>query len=630
MCGITGFVDFSSQTDGNTLEKMVATLTHRGPDDRGTYIWNEDSYQVGFGQTRLSIIDLSQGGHQPMHYRHLSIVYNGEIYNYKEIKQELVSLGHCFQSESDTEAILHAYDEWGIDAVHRFIGMFTIALLDRRKQRLVFLRDRAGVKPLYCYWNDTILLFASELKAFSMHGSFEKRIDQHALVQYMQLGNIPSPFCIFLNAYKLEPGTIEIWDLKSRNREIVKYWEPTKFYKEPKLNLSYLEAKAQLKDLLINAFNYRMVSDVPVGVFLSGGYDSTAVTAMLQSDRTDKLKTFTIGFEEGNNEAPFARATANYLGTDHFEYICTSKEAQKIIPNLAYYYDEPFGDSSAIPTYLVSKMAREQVTVALSADAGDEIFAGYNIYTDILRYQSRLNHIPDAFKPAVAWLSSGFNRLLASDHSSLKHKLSGIELSLQENVLQQTADLYMEMRRTPRHLISSSFAQLPDFKELSKKISTEGFNNLLDPILARDYSAYLQNDILTKVDRATMAVSLEGREPLVDHRILEFSARLPFEFKRNGGFGKIILKDIVHDYVPKEMLKRSKAGFSLPIYQWLKNELCSLLDDYLNEESLKKTGLWNVPFCMQQVELFKTNKLHYSPYIWYLLMFQMWYFEWVE
>lgn len=348
------FINFKTNSNIVVLDKMVSTLHHRGPDDRGGEVFNYNEAMIGLGHTRLSIMDLSPAGHQPMHFEHLSIVFNGEIYNFKEIKNELFTLGHQFKSESDTEVILHAFLEWGKTCVSKFNGMFVFVIFNKLSLEVTIIRDRAGVKPLFYYWKDGLFLFASELKAFHQHPRFEKKINENALHQYMDFGYVPTPYCIFENCGKLEPGHILTFSTSKKSFEITKYWDVNDFYRLPKLNISYNEAKEEVEKILLSAFEYRMVADVPVGVFLSGGYDSTAVAAMLQSSRSEKLRTFTIGFEEGNNESPFAKEIANFIGTDHNEFYCTTKEAQEIIPSLPFFYDEPFADSSAIPTILVS------------------------------------------------------------------------------------------------------------------------------------------------------------------------------------------------------------------------------------------------------------------------------------
>ena len=590
MCGITGFIDFERTTSQEILNEMVATLLHRGPDDRGAEVYHENEACIGLSHSRLSIIDLSEAGHQPMHYQDLSIVFNGEIYNYREIKSDLIRLGHKFSSSSDTEVILHAFDEWGTACVDLFIGMYSFVLISRKQRKVYFFRDRAGVKPLYIYQKEGLFLFASELKAFHKHPKFEKIIDQPALEIYFDYGYIPSPYCIFKNCFKLSPGYWMSLDLKNKKIQTHKYWSVHEFYKKKERKIGYTEAIEKTHDILKSACSYRMVADVPVGVFLSGGYDSTLVTAILQSESTEKIKTFTIGFEEGNNEAPFAKKTASYLGTDHYEYYCKMKEAQEIIPKLPYFYDEPFADSSAIPTTLVSKMAREKVAVALSADAGDELFAGYNSYSKMLNYSEKLNMIPDQLKFLARTLLNNGNHFIPRTNLQLKHKLRSISYALNTDRKQQIADLVWKANSLPIRYYNNLFLKLNDKYTTGYNIDTRGYRDELSIMLAVDYEMYLENDILTKVDRATMSVSLEGREPLLDHRILEFAASLPSSYKFDGSTGKRILKDIVHKYVPREMMDRPKTGFSLPIYNWLMSDLSYLLEEYLNEQAINQSS----------------------------------------
>ena len=628
MCGIAGFLDFHGKSDVSILKKMVMALQHRGPDDHGFEVIQEHNTLVGIGQTRLSILDLSPAGHQPMHHKHFSIVYNGEIYNFREIRADLEKLGHRFRSESDTEVILHAFEEWGADCVQCFIGMFAIVIYDRNAGEVYFFRDRAGVKPFYYYQKDGLLLFGSELKALLQHPGFEKEMNLASIRVYLDYGYIPAPHSIFAHTRKLKPGHYLVIDLHSRKETQTRYWNPVDFYQQPKFDLSYEDAKSELREILKSACLYRLVSDVPVGVFLSGGYDSTAVAAIIQRETNQQLKTFTIGIEHGQNEAPFARQTARYLDTEHSEYTCTYKEAQDLIPELCYFYDEPFADSSAIPTILVSRFARRDVKVAMSADAGDEVFAGYGSYSNLTQKLNLLNRIPGLLIPAVKSFSAGLRTVLPGSMVVAKHKIEGVGKALNKDKHRQAVDLFRLANSLP------TFYQDRIFIEDAATIDT-GFNmvhprieNVMEQILSIDYQLYLSDDILTKVDRATMSTALEGREPLVDHRLLEFSARLPLDFKFSPHVSKRILKDIVHEYVPKQMMDRPKSGFSIPIYKWLRGELSEIVHEYLSPEALSEPGIFDHEFLHRQVRLFLQNKLHYSPLIWKLLMFQMWYFKW--
>ena len=628
MCGIAGFIDFDTRSDASILESMIASMHHRGPDHQDTDLYRDDAAWVGFAHARLSIIDLSYAAGQPMHYKYFSIVFNGEIYNYREIREELLQLGHEFSTSSDTEVILHSIEEWGIKAVDRFIGMFAFVILDKRGKKVFFVRDRAGVKPLFIYKKNNLLLFASELKAFHQHPSFTKEIAPESLQLFFTHGYIVGEKSIYKYCRKVLPAHYLILDLQSKETQEVQYWNPLENFYLPKFSeSSYTDVKHELKDLLLNACQYRMVADVPVGIFLSGGYDSTAVAALLQTNSGQRLKTFTIGFEHGNNEAPDAKRIAEFLGTDHHESYCTEAEAQNIIQDLPHYYDEPFGDSSAIPTIMVSREAKKEVTVALSADGGDEIFGGYNSYAKFERYLRQLKKLPNSIHPVVKnflALASGFT---PDSNHALKHKFYGLNHYFSAENTHPDFCLFLDMAKTPEILLRNSL----------KQYRVQGFHamahndiNVMDAIMYHDYTQYMPDDILAKVDRATMSVSLEGREPLLDHRIWEMAARMPSSFKRNKSGGKMILKDIVHDMLPKELMDRPKKGFTVPVYHWLRNELSWYLDEYLNETSLKQSGLLNAAYCTDQVKKFKTGNFHYLPYIWYLLMFQMWYKKWMS
>lgn len=634
MCGIAGFIDFHKKSTTSNIQSMIEPLNHRGPDGEGVSLFKSKNAIIGFGHKRLSIIDLSQAGKQPMALNHLHITYNGEIYNYQEIKNELLELGHHFNGESDTEMILHAYTEWGIKAVERFIGMFAIALFDEKKQEVVFIRDRAGVKPLFYYQKNDLILFSSELKSFHEHPEFEKKLDLNAVAAYMQYGNVPTPHCIFKNCGKIKPGHYLKINLENKSQQKIQYWNVYDFYNQPKLNLSFPEAKIQTKELLKSAFNYRMVADVPVGVFLSGGYDSTTVSSLIQAESTARLKTFTIGVPDiGLNEAPYARDIAKHLGTDHTEINCTEEEAIEMIKDLPFFYDEPFADSSAIPTTLVSKAARKDVTVALSADGGDEIFGGYNRYDFMHRYGKTLNSIPKAVRKilvgAMGNISSEKIPVLKDKYNfhNRYEKLKTVlndpsEKEIMLSLSQQFNDEQM------KSVMKSEFTSLPTM--FQSKEMLEDFKSPLSYMMAIDFQTYMLDDILQKVDRATMTNSLEGREPMLDHRILEFAAQLPDEYKYQNGIKKRILREITHDYIPKELLDRPKMGFAIPIAKWLKNELRDHVEEYLNEDRIEKQGIFNWEFITKLKMDFYKGRKEYDSKLWYFLMFQMWYERWME
>ena len=634
MCGIAGFIDFNKSSTELNIKSMIAPLNHRGPDGEGTLILNNKNAIIGFGHKRLSIIDLSIAGKQPMSFENLHITYNGEIYNYQEIKNDLSALGHKFVGESDTEMILHAYQEWGIKAIDKFIGMFAIVILDEQKNEIHLIRDRAGVKPLFYYHKNGLILFASELKSFHEHPHFKKELDLNAVAAFMQYGNVPTPHCIFKNCYKINPGNYLKINLSSKIKKEIQYWNVYDYYNKPKLKISYGEAIDKTKKILLSAFQYRMVADVPVGIFLSGGYDSTTVSALLQANSSSKLKTFTIGVPDiGLNEAPYAKDIAKHIGTDHFEINCTEKEAIDMVKELPFFYDEPFADSSAIPTTLVSKMARKEVTVALSADGGDEIFGGYNRYDYMIKYGKKLNAIPHFLRQTVLGamnnISSEYLPILRNKYNfhNRYEKLKTVlkdpsEKEIMLSLSQQFTDEQM------KKIMLSNFRTLNTM--FQSKEMKEDLRSPLSYMMAVDFQTYMLDDILQKVDRATMTHSLEGREPMLDHRILEFAAQLPDDFKYNKGVKKRILRDITHDYIPKKLLDRPKMGFAIPIANWLKKDLKKYVDHYLNEERILSQGIFKWDFIFKLKSGFYNGRKEYDNKLWYFLMFQMWHEKWME
>lgn len=631
MCGIVGFCDFLKKSSSDILKNMTDILHHRGPDDSG-YFWDENEYsQIALGHRRLSILDLSAHGHQPMSFEHLDIVFNGEVYNFKEIKKELLELGYSFHSDSDTEVILKSYHQWGTKAVDKFNGMFAITIYDKKANKLIFIRDRAGVKPFYYYKKDSLILFSSELKSFHNHPDFQKDINKSSLSLYLQFGYIPEPHSIFKNTYKLKAGHYIEIDLKSQKFEEIKYWDVVDFYNKPKLDISQDKAIEKTEELLKSSFEYRMVSDVPVGVFLSGGYDSSVVTAILQKQRTEKLNTFTIGFKEkGFDEAPYAKEVAKYLGTNHTEYYCTQKDALEIIPKLCEIYDEPFGDSSAIPTILVSQLAIKDVTVSLSADGGDEIFAGYSKYTTALQYFNKFKSIPNSVKSLVKLGMDNINPnhipILSNTYNfaTRYEKINGI-LKAKSSVeaMKYTSEYFTKKERDT--ILKVHFDDL----KTNFDIQIADTNDEMNQMLAIDYKTYMIDDILTKVDRATMSVSLEGREPLLDYRIVEFVSQLPSNLKYKGGDKKWLLKQITHKYLPKEMMDRPKQGFGVPLTEWFRDELKEYFMIYLDERRIEKEGLFNSKEVVRLRDSYLSGNRENVQKLWFLLMFEMWYEKWM-
>jgi asparagine synthase (glutamine-hydrolysing) len=634
MCGIAGFIDFKKESNEQLLQQMASCLQHRGPDGQGSYFADAPAAQIGLGHRRLSIIDLSTSANQPLHFGGLHIIFNGEIYNYNEIREELIQKGHQFQTHSDTEVILHAWKEWGEAAIQQWHGMFAIALYDEAKEEVIFIRDRSGVKPLNYYWKDDLFLFGSELKTLVAHPSFHKELNRDAVASFLQYGYVSHPHCIYKHTHKLKPGHLLRLKLRTKAFEQVQYWNVYDHYNKSKLNIGIEEAVEQTEKILEKGFQYRMVADVPVGVFLSGGYDSSCVTALLQKNSTEKLKTFTIGTTDQKlDEAPFAKQIAAHLGTDHTEYYCTPKEALDIIPELPHYYDEPFADSSAIPTILVSRLARKKVTVALSADAGDEIFAGYNRYDYIARFGKKIGSIPSPMRKMAAVVMENISsesipylrnkQNFHSRYDKLKNLLNDPSPS---ELLKNLSIVFTD--KEIRELFSQPVNELTTAHQ-----STElkgGYDDALAYMMAVDYQTYMVDDILQKVDRATMSVSLEGREPFLDQDIIEWAAQLPSELKYYNGQKKYILRQIVHKYIPREIMERPKMGFGIPVESWLSKELKALVEEYLSEQSLKAHGLFNVAAVRKTVNEFFSGRKEKHLKIWYLLMFQMWYKQWMQ
>jgi asparagine synthase (glutamine-hydrolysing) len=568
-----------------------------------------------------------------------SIVFNGEVYNFKDIQKELLELDYKFVSNSDTEVILYSYKEWGIKCLDKFIGMFAFSIFDKLKSKIILVRDRVGVKPLYYYANENKFMFSSEIKSFHHHPKFEKVLNKEILPYYFQFGYIPEPYSIFKNCYKLKAGHYLEFDTKDLTFNITKYWDISDTYEEEKNNKNEVEILEDIENLLIDSCNLRMVSDVPVGVFLSGGYDSSLVTALLQKNTKEKINTFTIGFyEKEYNEAEHAKKIAEYLGTNHTEYYCTKDDLISIIKDLPFIYDEPFGDSSTLPTIIVSKLAKEKVTVALSADGGDEVFCGYSKYFALNKIDNLFN---SKFKKAI--LKFFINFLSENNVESLNNLLP-------KNIKQTNIkDKFNKFKRTINttnqqnmFINASSLVNIIDIKKLLKisdidfnKTNFSSFNKIenqsvLNKMMLTDYKTFMLDDVLTKVDRATMSVSLEGREPLLDHRIAQYLAKVPDKLKYKNNQGKYLLRKILYKYIPKEMIDKPKSGFNIPLDEWLKKDLKYLIDKYLDNKLIIKDDIFHVSEIEKLKEdFFNLNKSDDINKIWLILMFQMWKEKWL-
>ena len=633
MCRIIGFIDsdYLSYDAESVLDGMRDTMVSGGPDGYGSYFQSG----VALAHRRLSIIELSDLGHQPMFSldNQFIIVFNGEVYNHAEIRLELEELGHHFKSHSDTEVVLQSYIEWGSASLNKFHGMFAYTIFDVKKNSLFLARDRTGIKPLYFYKNDSIFIFSSELKALHKHPKFKKEISATGLNQFLKYSYIPAPYSIFKNCFKLLPGHFMELNVDSLESSIHQYWNPDDAYLKPKLNISYEEALIELERILSNSFNLRMVSDVPVGMFLSGGVDSSTLLGLLGAKAGYKLKTFTIGFEESEfNEAIFAKEYAKHIGSEHHEHYLTKQDALDIIPLLPDIWDEPFADASQIPTYLVSKFTGEHVTVSLSADGGDELFYGYPKYqltperVETIKKNKLLFAIISKFPDSVLKLIGG---MFGYGDKFIKAK----------NVVNSDYDI-LSAFDSSQHIYSEYYQDRMiklkddvDFSELYFKNVTDldGIQDCEKMLLA-DYKSYMPDDILVKVDRATMAVGLEGREPFLDQDIYEFVARLTFEYKYDGKTTKKILRDVLYKYIPKELVERPKMGFGIPLEAWCREDpkLRGLLEYYFSKEKIESDGIFNYDVVKPEIEKYFAGKKVSFNKIWTLFMFQMWFDRWMK
>ena len=626
MCGICGYISRKRITE-EQLRAMNDTMYHRGPDDSGAEIYEmRGGWQVGFAQRRLSILDLSQLGHQPMHSedRRISVVYNGEIYNFQELREELAD--YSFRSDCDTEVIIAAYLKWGIACLERFNGMFAIALYDRESQEVYLVRDRIGKKPLYYWYEDGDLVFASELKPIMKCPGFTAKIEERVLSRYLFQQYINAPESIYQNVYKVEPGAV----LRFHQGGIStwKYWDIKEVYHRAQTERieDYKEAKEQLKTLLKQSVKMRMIADVPLGSFLSGGYDSSLVTAIAQECSESPVKTFSIGFhEEKYNEAKYARAVAEHLGTDHTELYIDEQDMFKLVESIPKYYDEPFADSSQIATMMVSQLAREHVTVALSGDGGDEFFCGYNIYDNVGQAQKL-----DRLGGMVHGLCNlpGIRQMHMEERLPFKVRVIAGNRE-RESKTQFGAGNYPARAR-------AMVKRLPAGEEaLPVQYLTESGYGVHDWQIRRmllDMDTYLPGDILCKVDRASMKYSLESRCPILDKEVMECSFKIPHKYKYAGGSKKYILKDIAYDYIPKELLERPKVGFGVPLDKWLRGPLREQLSDYSSYEYLKKQDVFDAEYVSGKVgEYIKTGDAgpatgaNYSKITWSFFVFQQWY-----
>ncbi len=642
MCGIAGFINIGTSQSATRLdslaEAMADTLKLRGPDGQG--IWSDAETGIALAHRRLSIVDLSPAGHQPMisESGRFIISYNGEVYSFREIRSELEARGCTFRGHSDTEVILESFAEFGIETtVKRLIGMFTIALWDRKERTLTLIRDRVGIKPLYWGKFDNLFLFGSELKALRTHPGWTPRVDRSAIAAFMRHCYIPAPHTIYQGVHTLEPGSILTlpW---GGEPSIARFWNARNIARsglDNPIRGSDTELTDELEALLTDAVGRRMIADVPLGAFLSGGIDSSTVVALMKAANAGPVRTFSIGFDiPGFDEAPHAAAVAKHLGTEHTELTVTAQQALDVVPRLPEMYDEPFADSSQIPTFLVSEMTRRHVTVALSGDGGDELFAGYNRYQMAEGFSTCMSFVPRPIRRAAAGVITSISADRWSDSlsflpDSIRPPHIGDKLHKIASVL-KVDDKNAVYRRIVSFWNPSEVA--PDIEEprgvLWDASIVDDFPRLLERMQFLDLVTYLPDDILTKVDRASMTAGLEARVPLLDHRVVEFAWRLPREAKIRNGVKKWLLRQVLYRHVPQALVERPKMGFGVPLGEWLRGPLRDWAETLLSEHRLRDAGFLNVPLVRQHWLEHVQGQRNWQYLLWNVLMLQAWRERW--
>lgn len=648
MCGVTGFLT-NRPTEAAVLtdqvRRMMAPIAHRGPDDSGVWVKPEAGLALGF--CRLAILDLSELGHQPMasNSGRFTIVFNGEIYNYRDLRSELGSLGARFRGRSDTEVILAGFEHWGIrETVRRLTGMFAIAVWDERDRTLSLVRDRLGIKPLFVYVKDGLVTFGSELKAIVAGPAFDREIDVDSVAQYLRYLYVPAPASIYRYVSKVLPGTIlTICDAAAPLRPPEAYWSISdvalRGLAHPIADAPE-EALHELECLLTQSIEQHMVSDVPLGALLSGGVDSTTVVALMQRAASRPVKTFSVAFDtREHNEAPEAARVAKFLGTDHTEVLVTGDEALSVVPKLPDIFDEPHGDVSQIPAFLIAGVARQQVTVALSGDGGDELFGGYNRYVHGERMLQRAGRVPRAAREFIA---AGIGALSAEGWDrahgvvapllprSFRHRLPGDKLHKLRRLIRSddAASMYRSLVsawQQPESVVRGTDGREDD---VGRVLLAARPARLLNRMMLADQLTYLPDDQLAKMDRVSMAVGLEVRVPLLDHRVAEYSWRLPATLKVRNGTGKWLLKELLYRLVPRELVDRQKQGFSVPIDGWLRGQLRDWAEELLRPEALARNGLLNPDPVREKWNALKNGRSEGALAMWSVLMLQSWRERW--
>ena len=638
MCGIAGLIDLKRQLDGNELalqaKHMAASIRHRGPDTGGQ--WTDSQSGLALSFRRLAIIDLTQTGHQPMlsGNKRYAIVFNGEIYNFQELRAELVEQGVTFNGTSDTEVMLEGFGRWGVEeTVKRLIGMFAVALWDREEKRLWLIRDRLGIKPLYFGLVGERFLFGSELKALRATDGWEPEIDRDAVAAFMRFNYIPAPRSIYKGVYKLPPGSLLSYR-PGDEPDVRRYWTMADIALQSRINLPVGKAISAAEALMRDAVRRRMVADVPLGALLSGGVDSTIVAALMQAERDQPIKTFTIGFEDAqNDEAKDSRAVAAHIGSDHTELYLSPNRARDLIPELPNWYAEPFADSSALPTRLVSQLAQNNVTVALSGDGGDEVFFGYNRYIAAEDAWWRMSNMSGwqrkLYATAAESLSvQNWDRLGKLIPESRRPRMLGDKMHKLASVFRQNDQNAIYRRLVSQWDDPGSFLVQGQESFSESWRTAEQILDFAERMAFLDTVTYLPDDILTKVDRASMSTSLEVRVPLLDHRLIEFAWTLPKHMRIRGSTTKWLLREICYRYVPKEIVDRPKMGFAIPLESWLRGPLYEWAESMLDEQKLEEDGLFDPGQVRAAWNRFLDGDGNLQHGIWGLLQAQAWLERW--
>lgn len=637
MCGITGIWFANPINESQLREKglaMATAVTHRGPD--AANVWIDSRCELVLAHRRLSILDLTEAGSQPMQSScgRFFLTYNGECYNFPELRAKLQGEGCQFRSHSDTEVIVEGCSKWGIShTVERLNGMFAFALWDSAERSLVLVRDRVGIKPLYYGWQPGIFWFGSELKSMHVVAELQPELNQTAVAFFLKFGYIPSPHCIFSNFNKLSPGCMLRLTAPDAPRKEVAFWSRYSRLSNGELEAyrgTHYDAVEELDFLLRRSVKQQMVSDVPLGAFLSGGVDSSTVVAMMQAQSSQRVKTFTIGFqEEGFDESDAARSVSSYLGTEHTEYILTPGEAWEVIPTVIQSFDEPFADASQIPTYVVSRLARGEVSVCLSGDGGDELFAGYSHYSLCAKRLRQIENWPSALHSAA---KAGINLLSEKEWDALLRCVRRKSGSLSGHKLRKYAAIIGEKGRKERYelMISRWFfpSDVMSDRSFSDSLVRTAMNDTsedaMDMMMRWDMEAYLPEDILTKLDRTSMSVSLESRVPILDNDIIDFSLHLPLSAKRHDNTGKWVLRQVLERYLPVSAVHRPKKGFSIPIGQWLRGPLQEWAADLLAGQRLNACGFFHAPTLKRKWEEHLKGTHDWENLLWPVITFEAW------